>query len=170
MSGLTGVIVSLAVGVVASLLWLLVLFAVKPRLEVEVKGRRAGGKPTPGWAFVVTNKSLVSAVQVRARLWRVSLPKGGFATRQPVALKNDELFRLNGSWAGGQTIRQRKDRTGDNRFRFLTDPDSLPLEDCLGDTDYLLFQVWAQHGFTNFGRVTTKIIERAALTEILRRG
>jgi hypothetical protein len=165
MSNLVSVIVSLVVGVLGSLIWLLVLFCIKPRLTVEVRGRRLRGQPVPGVAFVVTNNSLASAVQLQARLWRVS-PDDGYPTRSPVALRNGELFRLNGSWASRRRSREQRDnRTGDNRFRFLTDPAELLLHEQLGDNDRLVFQVWAEHSFTNFGRVVTKVITKAELPQ-----
>jgi hypothetical protein len=168
MSDLVSVLVSLAVGLVASLLWLLVLFSIKPHLEVEVKCRLLKKQPTAGWAFAVTNKSRVSAVQLQARLWHVVPAAAGFPARHRIALKNEELFQLNGVWAARRrTGEQRTDRTGDNRFRFLTDPVDIRLEDRLGDDDRLLFQVWAQHGFTNFGRVETLVIKKAVLVELL---
>jgi hypothetical protein len=161
MSNLAGVVVSLAVGVLASLLWLLLLFSVKPRLEVEVKCRQLNNRPAAGWVFIVTNKSRTTAVQLQARLWHVVPATVGFPTRQRVALKNEALFQLSGTRASRhRTSEQRVDRTGDNRFRFLTDPADLRLEDTLGDNDRLLFQVWAQHGFTNFGRVKTLVVKK----------
>lgn len=168
MSSLAGVVVSVAVGVLSSLLWLLLLFSVKPRLEVEVQCRQLKNCPAAGWVFIVTNKSRVTAVQLQARLWQVAPATGGSPTRQRVDLKNEALFQLNGIWASRRrTSEQRTDRTGDNRFRFLSDPADLRLEDRLGDNDRLLFQVWAQHGFTNFGRVKTLVVKKDDLVRLM---
>jgi hypothetical protein len=164
MSTLTGVLVSLVIGVAASLVWLLCLFSVKPRLKVAVQPRRVKNQPTAGWVFKVTNRSRVTAVQLQARLWRVQPVPGGFPTRHPVALRAPALFQLNGRWASARrSQQQRADHTGSHEFRFLTDPPDRRLEDCLGDKDRLLFQVWAQHGFTNFGRVETFLITKQEL-------
>lgn len=164
MSTLAGVLLSLAIGVAASLVWLLLLFSVKPRLKATVNERRLKNQPTAGWAFKVTNRSRVTAVQLQARLWRVQHVPGGFPTRHSVPLSSQTLFQLNGRWASARrSQQQRADHTGSNEFRFLTDPPDMRLEDCLGDRDRLLFQVWAQHGFTNFGRVETFVITRQEL-------
>jgi hypothetical protein len=77
---------------------------------------------------------------------------------------------FGGSWSSNRrSDEQRANRTGDNSFRFLTDPEYLRLEDRLGDDERLLFQVWAQHGFTNFGRAKTMVIKKATLIELLNR-
>ena len=157
-------LISLAIGLVASLIWVLLLFLTKPRLTVDVTRRRFKMQPADGWAFIVTNESRVTAVQIQARLWHVTPSKGGYTTRNPVDLKTDTLFQLPGTWASKRrTDAQRADNTGSNAFRFLTEPPGKRLEDCLSDSDRLLFQVWAQHGFTNFGRAETFTITKAEL-------
>jgi hypothetical protein len=164
MSTLAGLLVSLAIGVAASMVWLLLLFSVKPRLKVTVQARRLKDQPAAGWAFKVTNRSLVTAVQLQARLWRVEAVPGGFPTRHPIPLSAQTLFQLNGRWASARrSQQQRADHTGRNEFRFLTNPPDMRPEDYLGDRDRLLFQVWAQHGFTNFGRVKTFVITKQEL-------
>jgi hypothetical protein len=166
MSTLVSMLISLVIGLIASLIWVLLLFWIKPRLTVEVTRRRFKKQPAHGWAFTVTNSSRVTAVQVQARLWRITPNKGGYTTRTPVKLKTETLFQLPGRWGSARrTAAQRADNTGSNAFRFLTEPPTERLEDCLGDADRLLFQVWAQHGFTNFGRVKTFTITKADLLQ-----
>jgi hypothetical protein len=161
MSTLAGLLISLAIGLLASLLWVCALFCVKPRLSVEIKPRGpAGPSAGGGWVFTVTNRSWARAVQVQARLWSIEL-KGDYQDRTPVALKVDTLFQLNGRWAASRRNEQQVSAgIGDNRFRFLTD--AAP-ETFLSDNGRLLFQIWALHGFTNFGRVSTQGRTKAEL-------
>jgi hypothetical protein len=162
MSTLAGLLISLAIGLLASLLWVCALFCVKPRLSVEIKPRGSDGPSVGGWVFTVTNQSWARAVQVQARLWSIE-PRGDYQDRTPVTLKVDTLFQLNGRWASSRRDEQQVTAgVGDNRFRFLTD--AAPEND-LSDNGRLLFQVWALHGFTNFGRVIT---QRRTKAELLR--
>jgi hypothetical protein len=166
MSTATGLLISLAIGLLASLLWVLGLFCIKPRLKIEVQKRGSKDQPAGGWAFNVTNTSLVRAVQVQARLWHIEPEKDGLPTRTAVELKIDTLFQLNGRWASAQrTPQQVKDHVGSNSFRFLTEPRERALDQLLSDADHLLFQVWALHGFTNFGRVSTTTATKAQLPQ-----
>jgi hypothetical protein len=165
MSTFVGLLASLAIGLVASLVWLLLLFGIKPRLTIDIAPRRLGKQPRPGWAFVVTNHSRATAVQIQARLWLIRPGSAtSYASRDPVALKVPELFTLRGTWAGNRrTATQIAAGAGSNQFRFLTDS---VLEQLPGEWDRLLFQVWAQHGFTNFGRVQTFSMTKADLLKL----
>jgi hypothetical protein len=165
MSTFVGLLVSLAIGLVASLVWLLMLFGIKPRLTIDIAPRRLKSQRVPGWAFVVTNHSRATAVQIQARLWLIWPGSAtSYASRDSVALKVPELFTLKGTWAGNRrTATQIAAGAGSNRFRFLTDT---VLEQHPGEWDRLLFQVWAQHGFTNFGRVQTFTMTKADLLEL----
>jgi hypothetical protein len=130
MSTVTGLLISLAIGLLASLLWVLVLFCIKPRLKVEVETRGSKNQSGGGWAFSVTNRSLVRAVQVQARLWHIVPVKEGFPTRTAVELKADTLFQLNGRWASWRrTPKQVADRVGSNSYRFLTEPADRSLDE-----------------------------------------
>ena len=117
--------------------------------------------------FTVANRSWARAVQVQARLWSVE-PKGDYQDRTPVMLKVDTLFQLNGRWAGSRRNEQQVSAgVGDNRFRFLTE--AAP-ENSLSDDGRLLFQIWALHGFTNFGRVLTQGRTKAELLSLREAG
>jgi|HubBroStandDraft_4_1064222.scaffolds.fasta_scaffold29384_4 hypothetical protein len=165
MSTFVGLLASLAIGLVASLVWLLLLFGIKPRLTIDIAPRRLRKQRLPGWAFVVTNHSRATAVQIQGRLWLIRAGNTTrYATRDPVVLKVPELFTLRGTWAGNRrTATQIAAGARSNQFRFLTDS---ALEQLPGEWDRLLFQVWAQHSFTNFGRVQTFTMTKADLLKL----
>jgi hypothetical protein len=133
MSTVTGLLLSLAIGLLASLLWVLVLFCIRPRLKVEVQTRTSQGQSGgDGWAFSVTNRSFVRSVQVQARLWHIAPVKDGYPTRTAVELKIDTLFQLNGRWADSRrTPQQVTDHVGSNSYRFLTEQPDRALDELL---------------------------------------
>jgi hypothetical protein len=163
--GIGEIVSGLAIGLLASLVWLLILFAIKPRIKLDLEYRNRNSGPSGGWAFVVINSSKVSAVQVQARLWKLQKVSSDYPTRDRIDLKHEELFQLNGTWRSDHPKMRpleesRPVQTGHNRFRFLTSThadviSSLEADECL------LFQVWAQHSFTNFGRVSVFRIWKA---------
>lgn len=140
----------LVTGVLVTLIGLLILFAIKPRLTVALDiYRPAQGEPAkPAYGFRVTNAGRAPVIEIKARLFRVDTNSRPPA-REPVALKTDELFQLPGRWARN---RRRPASYGSlDSFRFLIgDTHVAP---ALSRGEYLLFQVSSKHAFTNFSRV-----------------
>ena len=142
----------LVTGVVVTLIGLLILFAVKPRLRINSKVYQ----PTPSetdaaWGFDVTNEGRFPVIEVKARLFKIS-EKTKPPTRDRIALRTEELFQLRGTWNAKSA------RSGTygppNGFRFVVEgTQALP---ALGPDEFLLFQVNAKHGFTNFSRVALR--------------
>jgi hypothetical protein len=156
-------------GIVATFIGLVILFSIKPRLVIELVQPSPTRSPSEGTCratFVVTNKSAMQVIEVEARLFRVDVSVSP-PTRAPVHLRTSELFQLSG-WA---TPSQRRSviQGPKGKFSFVTrdplDPAQFKewrnLVGPAGKTEtlkseYLLFQVRAKRGFTNFGRTAIR--------------
>jgi hypothetical protein len=143
---------TLGLGIVGSMVWLLLLFSLKPKLELRADPK--GG----GYLFVARNRGMARAVGVEARLWIVKMDSWPREYTR-VDLKQDRLLTLNGRWqAGRRPTRLIREGTYGTEFGFQDATGNLVtrVEHAYqnGAHVQVLFQVWAQHGFTNFGRST----------------
>ena len=140
-------------GIIVTLIGLVILFSIKPRLKIELRGSRDNP------IFLVRNQGLMQVIEIRAKLFRIDTSQTH--TREALMLRVPELFKLSGRLTpdrrregapegapGGALLNK-------NEFRFRADSNSLSKIDVSGH-DYLLFQVMARHGFTNFTRLSIK--------------
>jgi hypothetical protein len=140
-------LLDLGIGVGASAVWVMILFAVKPRVAIKLVG--ADGTYT---GFDVENLGLARAVQVEARVWYVRVG-GRLDDRQQVMLrKGGDLLTLNGKWRESRpSAWEHTHKIGNSKFRFLFRE---PI--CASTTatnDRYLIQIACNHSFSNFGRV-----------------
>jgi len=92
--------------VVTTFIGLLILFSIKPRLEVELKSRLPKNEAAPATAdgsrdqrsptlgFTVTNKGLRKGLEVQTRLFRIDRTET--FERYKICLDVDELFEIRG--------------------------------------------------------------------------
>jgi hypothetical protein len=105
----------IGLGVVSGILGLALLFAIKPRLRIELE------KDERACRFRVENTGLSRVVELRARLWLMTRTPTGWA-RDPVSLLHDDLFVLNGKWREARrSSLEMGERRGDPSYRFLLD-------------------------------------------------
>ncbi|MBV9093495.1 MAG: hypothetical protein JO132_06415 [Streptosporangiaceae bacterium] len=141
----------LITGVVVTLIGLLILFAIKPKLQIDPKiwePSEEEKKNKGGYGVHVINKSRVAVIEIEARLFKVN-DKTSPPTREPICLKTPELFRLRSKWAPKSN--RPTSHLPPNEFRFLIKDG--PATPVLTSYEFLLFQVNSKHGFTNFSRV-----------------
>jgi hypothetical protein len=90
-------------------------------------------------------------IEIKARLFKID-GKTTPPTRDRIPLRVEELFQLRGAWSAKSA---RSDTYGPpNRFRFVVEGAQPP--PALGPDAFLLFQVNAKHGFTNFSRIAVE--------------
>ncbi len=146
----------LVTGVIVTLIGLVILFSIKPRLKVELQGSRKNP------IFLVRNIGLMQVIEIKAKLFKINTSQTH--TREALSLRVDELFQLSGGLTPDK--RRREALQGPylkkNEFRFRMESGSLCKIDVTGH-DYLLFQVVARHGFTNFTRLTIKRVYKSDL-------
>lgn len=146
----------LVTGVIVTLIGLVILFSIKPRLKVELQGSRKDP------IFLVRNIGLMQVIEIKAKLFKINTSQTH--TREAINLRVNELFQLS----GGLTPDKRRQGMAQgphlkkNEFRFRVESGSLWKINVTG-CDYLLFQVVARHGFTNFTRLTIKRVYKSDL-------
>ncbi len=134
----------------------------RPAVDIRPSGPTSSTEPVGTAAFVVTNRGVMQVVEVEARLFKVDVSVDP-PTREPVKLRTPGLFQLSGRATPAK--RRSVVHGAKGEFRFITkgplDPVGFkrwprpPGESAVpGELrcEYLLFQVRAKHGFTNFGR------------------
>jgi hypothetical protein len=176
----------LVTGVVVTLIGLVLVFSIKPRLTI-------GLDPTTNdqLAFIVCNTGRMQVIEIRAKLFWIDT--AGLRTRHPIGLEISELFQLSGTWTSvdqlaatpaepvsgpsGQTASadspsgpspgEKQPRSlAKNEFRFKAD--KLGVADIeLKNKDYLLLQVVARHGFSNFTRLAIRRFPREEAAVLL---
>jgi hypothetical protein len=154
-------------GVVVTFIGLVMLFSIKPRLKIELRGSRENP------FFLVRNRGLMQVIEIRAKLFKIDTSQT--RTREILQLRVSELFQLSGIW----TPDTRRDGAPEgssngrllkkNEFRFRVDMVSLSKLEVRGH-DYLLFQVIARHGFTNFTRLHIKRVYGSDLDSLKKSG
>jgi hypothetical protein len=150
-------------GVVVTFIGLVILFSIKPRLKIELGGSRENP------IFLVRNRGLMQVIEIRAKLFKIDTSQTH--TRETLQLRVPELFQLSGVWTpdtrrDGAPERSPNDRLlKKNEFRFRVDKESLSKLEVSG-RDYLLFQVIARHGFTNFTRLHIKRVYKPELDSL----
>jgi hypothetical protein len=109
-------------------------------------------KQTGHYRLEIENLGLAKVVEVEVRLKLIR--KGNkLATREATSLKPEKLLELSGKWYEARRRKPEiKRHTGDRYFHRVL-PCDVSLEKLKDEDDYYLIQVWARHGFTNFGRV-----------------
>jgi hypothetical protein len=122
------------------------------------EGKRALGKcpmcgrSTVHYRIEIENLGLAKVLEIEPRLLLVRRQRRALATREWIPLEAEKLLELNGKWHEARRGRYELDeRIGDSFYHFFM-PCAVS-SDQLGPDDYYLIQVWARHGFTNFGRV-----------------
>ena len=136
-------------GIIVTIIGLAILFRVKPRMSIDLV--HAKSESQEAYTFRVTNSTRMQVIEVKARVFIVDASTDP-PTRRALQLKVSELFQLSGRRT------PEKKRSGifgeKNQYIFLPQP---PLEGTkVGECEFLLFQVYAKHGFSNFGNVTRK--------------
>ena len=154
----------LITGVIVTLIGLVILFAIKPRLQIDPRiwANEEERKKKAGYGFHVSNKGRVLVIEIKARLFKVDESTKP-PTREEIALKMPELFQLRGKWApkGNRPT----SHLPPNEFRFLVkDGQDEPQ---LAQFEFLLFQVNGKHGFTNFSRVAVQRWYRNAYGDLM---
>jgi hypothetical protein len=163
--GIGGDVLGLLIGIASSLVFLLLLFSVKPRLrlrwdQVAVSNSEAKSDSRPDCAcdvhyrVAVENLGLGRVVEVEARLWLLTRRGDAPPTRQRICFEPDTLLELSGKWREAcRTPHERDDlQVGDTLYRFRL-PCQVSADALSGQNGYFLFQIWSKHGFTNFGRL-----------------
>ena len=152
-------------GVVVTFIGLVILFSFKPRLKIELGGSR--GNPF----FLVRNRGLVKVIEIEARIFKIDTSQTH--ARETLQLRIPELFQLSGRWTpdtrrhGAPEGSSRGALLKKNEFRFRVDSESLSKLEVSGH-DYLLFQVIARHGFTNFTRLHIRRVYKPELDALKR--
>ena len=179
----------LVTGIVVTLIGLIVLFSVKPKLSIDNNVILPSVSDKASHGFSVTNRGLLSVIEVKAKLFTVDTSKEP-RTRTYIELEFDELFQLAGRLA--ERRHRSDDLKRDNKFRFRVKVGDVQVgavkvgdvqvgavkvgdvqvgdvqvgavkigDVKIGDVKegetidlsgnkYLVFQVSARHGFTNF--------------------
>jgi hypothetical protein len=123
------------------------------REEPTVVGRCPKcGRAAVHYRVEIENLGLSKVLEIEPRLLLVRRRERTLATREWMPLEAEKLLELNGKW---HEVRRQAyeldERVGDSFYHFFMPCAVSPA--ALSGDDYYLIQVWARHGFTNFGRV-----------------
>jgi hypothetical protein len=150
-------------GIIVTLIGLVILFLIKPRLTIELQGSRKDP------IFLVRNAGFMQVIEIRAKLLKIDTAQTH--TRQAVNLRVPELFQISGRMTrdrrrkGAPHGSPRDALLDKNEFRFRVESQYVGNIEVHGQ-DYLLFQVVSRHGFTNFTRLAIKRIYESDLTTL----
>jgi hypothetical protein len=157
---------NILIGILSSLVFLLILFGVKPRLrltwESQVPPARTPGSSSTRecncaahYRVAVENLGLGRVVEIEARLWRITRRgEDELPSRKRIVFEPDSLLELPGKWREARRTEHEKEdlKVGDRWYRFRL-PCAVSAAALAGADGYFLFQLWSKHGFTNFGRL-----------------
>jgi len=113
----------------------------------------------------------MQVIEIKAKLFKIDTSQTH--TREALDLRVDELFQLSGRLTPGKRRQDAPPGSSQgpllekNVFRFRVKKELLPKVNVSGP-DYLLFQVVARHGFTNFTRLTIKRVYKTNLDALPR--
>ncbi len=138
----------LVTGVVVTIIGLITLFMVKPKLSIDHHVKPPSSSDRADYGFSVTNYGLLTVIEVKAKLFTVDSSKG-FSSRTYIELEFDEIFKLSGQIT--KITQKSYYLRPNNKFQFRV-KEGQTID--LGGSKYLVFQVSARHIFTNFTRLT----------------
>ena len=145
MSGTWALVASVCASLTASVIFLVLLTRVRPRVEISAKVARSVRNGQLSHGVKIINRSRADLVDIRVRLDRIEITpdvNGYLKVRTPIPLRFDEILVLPRF--------KRKDKEHEYAYRFTT------TEDVAGRMDeaisILRFQLVAKHSVSGFSR------------------